>query len=199
VRAADLDVRGDTRLLRYSRRVDHVSRSEPDLQQARYGERVALFEFEDKHGFFSRAAARGRRALAEPLARPKGRAIKEGTLARVQRCRPAITRSGQVLEDFKGKSVFHFNMTVRRCEPGRWRPAAPSSVPVSERTTSGNSRPPRSAGQGQGRDADPRRQHRAPRLSHRQSDLRHGPGVKVPGLWFTMPRRLKRKSIQPGS
>lgn len=73
-----------------------------------HGERVALFEYEDKHGFTKprrEAAMRWmRRWLLGRDDAPSETdfpVFKDGELQ--------CTRSGQVLEDFKGKSVFHLN------------------------------------------------------------------------------------------
>jgi dienelactone hydrolase/pimeloyl-ACP methyl ester carboxylesterase len=73
-----------------------------------HGERVDLFEYNDKHGFSKprrEAAMRWmRRWLLE-----KDDAPTEGDFAIFKDAELQCTRTGQVLEDFKGKSVFDLN------------------------------------------------------------------------------------------
>src|SRR5262245_48140603 len=78
-----------------------------------YGERVALFEFEDKHGFSRPRREAAARWLSRWLLN-KDLSIKEGELAVFKDADLQCTRSGQVLEDFKGKSAFHFNLEEAR-------------------------------------------------------------------------------------
>ncbi len=73
-----------------------------------HGERVALFEFDDKHGF-----SRPRREAATRWMRRWLLGIDDAV---VEKAGPVFTdaelqctRSGQVLEDFKGVSCFHLN------------------------------------------------------------------------------------------
>ncbi|MCI0379824.1 MAG: acetylxylan esterase [Gemmataceae bacterium] len=74
-----------------------------------YGERVALFEFDDKHGFSKPRREATTRWLCRWLL-GKDEAIFEGDFPNFKDADLQCTRSGQVLEDFKGKSAFHFNM-----------------------------------------------------------------------------------------
>jgi cephalosporin-C deacetylase-like acetyl esterase len=73
-----------------------------------HGERVALFEFDDKHGFSRprrQAAMRWlRRWLVGADDAPPEKDFPIFTDAQLQ-----CTRSGQVLDDFKGVSCFHLN------------------------------------------------------------------------------------------
>lgn len=71
-------------------------------------EKVAFFEFDDKHGFSKprrEAAARWMKkwlvGVDEPITEGDFRSFKDEELQ--------CTRSGQVLEDFKGQSAFHLN------------------------------------------------------------------------------------------
>jgi dienelactone hydrolase len=78
-----------------------------------HGERVALFEFEDKHGFTKprrEAAMRWlRRWLVGKDDAPSEKEAKIFTDAELQ-----CTRTGQVLEDFRGKSAFQLNAEKAR-------------------------------------------------------------------------------------
>jgi cephalosporin-C deacetylase-like acetyl esterase len=84
-----------------------------------HGECVALFEYNDKHGF-----SRPRREAAMRWMRrwllPKDDAPSEGDFPIFTDQQLQCTRSGQVLEDFHGKSAVHFNaeaahtLTARR-------------------------------------------------------------------------------------
>ncbi|MCI0640666.1 MAG: acetylxylan esterase [Gemmataceae bacterium] len=74
-----------------------------------YGERVALFEFDDKHGFSKPRREAATRWLCRWLL-GKDEAIFEGNFPNIKDADLQCTRSGQVLEDFKGKSAFHFNL-----------------------------------------------------------------------------------------
>jgi cephalosporin-C deacetylase-like acetyl esterase len=73
-----------------------------------HGERVDLFEYNDTHGF-----SRPRREAAMRWMRRwllhKDDAPVEGTFPIFKDPELQCTRTGQVLEDFKGKSVFDFN------------------------------------------------------------------------------------------
>src|SRR5581483_10846936 len=84
-----------------------------------HGERVALFEYEDKHGFSRprrEAALRWmRRWLLGIDDAPSEDDFKTFTDEQLQ-----CTRSGQVLEDFKGRSVFHLNaIAAKELAPAR--------------------------------------------------------------------------------
>jgi dienelactone hydrolase len=74
-----------------------------------HGERVALFEYNDKHGF-----SRPRREAALRWLRRwllgKDDAPTEGDFPVFTDAQLQCTRGGQVLEDFQGKSVVHFNI-----------------------------------------------------------------------------------------
>ena len=77
------------------------------------GEKVSFFEFDDKHGFSKprrEAAARWMKrwlvGVDEPIAEGNFRSFKDEELQ--------CTRSGQVLEDFQGKSAFQFNLAAAR-------------------------------------------------------------------------------------
>jgi cephalosporin-C deacetylase-like acetyl esterase len=78
-----------------------------------FGERVALFEFEDKHGF-----SRPRREAAMRWLRRwlvgKDDARTEGDSKVFSDAELQCTRSGQVLADFKGKSAFQLNADKAR-------------------------------------------------------------------------------------
>src|SRR5204863_514596 len=78
-----------------------------------YGERVALFEFEDKHGFSRPRREAAARWLSRWLLQ-RDEPIKEGDWPVFKDADLQCTRSGQVLEEFKGKSVFHFNVEEAR-------------------------------------------------------------------------------------
>jgi hypothetical protein len=73
-----------------------------------HGERVDLFEYDNKHGF-----SRPRREAAMRWMRRwllhKDDAPTEGDFAVFKDRELQCTRTGQVLEDFRGKSVFDFN------------------------------------------------------------------------------------------
>lgn len=73
-----------------------------------HGERVALFEFDDKHGF-----SRPRREACMRWMRRwllgKDDAPAEGKFPVFNDTDLQCTRSGQVLEDYQGKSAFHLN------------------------------------------------------------------------------------------
>ncbi len=73
-----------------------------------HGERVALFEYDDKHGFSKprrEAATRWLRrwllGIDDAVVEAETKVFSDADL----RC----TRTGQVLEDFRGKSAFHLN------------------------------------------------------------------------------------------
>lgn len=78
-----------------------------------HGERVALFEYEDKHGF-----SRPRREACMRWMRrwllDKNDAPAEIDFPIFKDEQLQCTRSGQVLEDFKGRSVFHLNAELER-------------------------------------------------------------------------------------
>jgi dienelactone hydrolase/pimeloyl-ACP methyl ester carboxylesterase len=73
-----------------------------------HGERVALFEFDDKHGFSKPRREAAMRWMRRWLLRIDDAPVEKNgavfTDAELQ-----CTRSGQVLEDFKGVSCFHLN------------------------------------------------------------------------------------------
>jgi pimeloyl-ACP methyl ester carboxylesterase len=78
-----------------------------------HGERVALFEFEDKHGFSKPRREAAMRWLRRWLV-GKDDAPSEKDVAIFTDAELLCTRSGQVLEDFKGKSAFHLNIERAR-------------------------------------------------------------------------------------
>jgi dienelactone hydrolase len=74
-----------------------------------HGERVSIFEYNDKHGFSkprrqaaARWLSRWLRKNDEPIVEPDFPVFTDAELQ--------CTRSGQVLEDFKGNSVFQLNL-----------------------------------------------------------------------------------------
>jgi dienelactone hydrolase len=71
-------------------------------------DRVGFFEFDDKHGFSKPRREAATHWMCKWLL-GKDEPIKEGDFPSFTDADLQCTRSGQVLEDFKGKSVFHFN------------------------------------------------------------------------------------------
>jgi cephalosporin-C deacetylase-like acetyl esterase len=78
-----------------------------------HGERVDLFEFNDKHGFSKPRREAAMRWLRRWLLQ-KDDAPSEGDFTIFKDEELQCTRSGQVLEDFKGKSAFDFNAERER-------------------------------------------------------------------------------------
>jgi dienelactone hydrolase len=76
-------------------------------------ERVDLFEFDDKHGFSKPRREAATQWMCKWLL-GKDDKIVEGDFPSFTDADLQCTRSGQVLEDFKGKSVFHFNAAFAR-------------------------------------------------------------------------------------
>ena len=72
-------------------------------------EKMAFFEFDDKHGFSKPRREAAVRWLKRWLVGVDG-PIKEGEFAVFKDEELQCTRSGQVLEDFHGKSAFQFNL-----------------------------------------------------------------------------------------
>jgi cephalosporin-C deacetylase-like acetyl esterase len=95
------------------------------------GERVALFEFEDKHGF-----SRPRREAAMRWLRRwlvgKDDARTEGDFKVFSDAELQCTRSGQVLTDFKGTSAFQMNAETARELAGarakHWHESKPETL-----------------------------------------------------------------------
>jgi dienelactone hydrolase len=73
-----------------------------------YGERVDLFEYNDKHGFSKPRREAAVRWLRRWLLHQDD-AVVEGEFPVRKDAELQCTRTGQVLEDFKGKSVFDLN------------------------------------------------------------------------------------------
>jgi cephalosporin-C deacetylase-like acetyl esterase len=73
-----------------------------------HGERVDLFEYNDKHGFSKPRREAAMRWLRRWLLH-KDDAPREGEFPLFTDAQVQVTRTGQVLEDFKGKSVFDLN------------------------------------------------------------------------------------------
>jgi cephalosporin-C deacetylase-like acetyl esterase len=73
-----------------------------------HGERVSIFEYDDKHGFSKPRREAAMRWMRRWLLN-KDDAPVEGNFPVFTDAQLQCTRSGQVLEDFKGKSVFHLN------------------------------------------------------------------------------------------
>jgi pimeloyl-ACP methyl ester carboxylesterase len=73
-----------------------------------YGERVSLFEFNDGHGFSKPRREAALRWMRRRLLQQDDAPFEENS-ALFTDSQLQCTRSGQVLEDFKGKSAFHFN------------------------------------------------------------------------------------------
>jgi len=73
-----------------------------------HGERVSLFEYNDKHGFSKPRREAAMRWMRRWLLH-KDDAPVEGNWPVFKDADLQCTRSGQVLEDFKGKSVIHLN------------------------------------------------------------------------------------------
>lgn len=84
-----------------------------------HGERVALFEFDDKHGFSRPRREAAMRWLRRWLVSVDD-APAEGKFPIFTDAQLQCTRSGQVLEDFRGRSAFHLNaQTARALAPTR--------------------------------------------------------------------------------
>ena len=91
-----------------------------------HGERVALFEFEDKHGFSKPRREAAMRWLRRWLLN-KDDAPFEKNFSIFKDADLQCTRSGQVLEDFKGKSAFHMNAEkANELAAKRGTPSAPA-------------------------------------------------------------------------
>jgi dienelactone hydrolase len=72
------------------------------------GDRVGFFEYDDKHGF-SKPRREAATAWMCRWLLGKDAPVSEGNFPSFRDAELQCTRSGQVLEDFKGRSVFHFN------------------------------------------------------------------------------------------
>ncbi len=86
-------------------------------------ERVDFFEYDDKHGFSKPRREAAMRWMRRWLLN-KDDAPSEGDIVHFKDADLQCTRSGQVLEDFQGRSVIHFNLeTGRRLGKNRddWR------------------------------------------------------------------------------
>ncbi|HXG10268.1 MAG TPA: alpha/beta fold hydrolase [Gemmataceae bacterium] len=88
-----------------------------------YGERVDLFEYNDRHGFSKPRRQAAMRWMRRWLL-GKDDAPSEGDFPIFKDEELQCTRTGQVLEDFKGKSVFDLN-AEREKELARQRAALP--------------------------------------------------------------------------
>src|SRR5262249_8226031 len=86
-----------------------------------HGERVDLFEFNDKHGFSQPRREAAMRWMRRWLLN-KDDAPVEGDFPIFKDAELQCTRTGQVLEDFRGKSVFDLN-AERAAELAAQRPA----------------------------------------------------------------------------
>ncbi len=95
-----------------------------------YGERVAMFEFNDKHGFSQPRREAATRWMLRWLA-GKEQSVFEETTSIFTDEQLQCTRSGQVLEDYKGKSAFHMN--VEECNRWASERAKFTSLPESDR------------------------------------------------------------------
>ena len=95
-----------------------------------HGERVALFEYDDKHGFSKprrEAALRWLRRWLQGI----DDAPTEGDSTTFSDAHLQCTRSGQVLEDFQGRSVFQMNaLAAKELAPQR---AKFPEMPAAER------------------------------------------------------------------
>jgi dienelactone hydrolase len=146
-----------------------------------FGERVSLFEYPDKHGFSQPRREAAARWMSRWL-RGKDVPIKEGALTAFKDAELQCTRSGQVLEDFKGKSVFHFNIedaaafAPQRAKfpslPAEQRTAhmrrllgLPERIPIAKIVYKGSN----------GTHKD---------LNAYQVTFLTEPGIKVPGIWL---------------
>jgi cephalosporin-C deacetylase-like acetyl esterase len=95
-----------------------------------HGERVALFEFDDKHGFSKPRREAAMRWLRRWLV-GKDDAPSEGDVKILTDAELQCTRSGQVLEDFQGKSAFQLNVDHAKTLAGarakywQWEKSAP--------------------------------------------------------------------------
>lgn len=78
-----------------------------------HGERVDLFEFNDKHGFSKPRREAAVRWMRRWLLN-KDDAVTEGSFTVHKDAELQCTRTGQVLEDYKGKSVFDLNAERER-------------------------------------------------------------------------------------
>jgi len=78
-----------------------------------HGERVDLFEYNDKHGFSKPRREAAMRWMRRWLLH-KDDAPTEGDFPVFKDQQVQVTRTGQVLEDFKGKSVFDLNAERER-------------------------------------------------------------------------------------
>ena len=78
-----------------------------------HGERVSIFEYDDKHGFSKPRREAAMRWMRRWLLNKDDDPV-EGDFPIFTDAQLQCTRSGQVLEDFKGKSVFHFNALKAR-------------------------------------------------------------------------------------
>ncbi|HKB39290.1 MAG TPA: prolyl oligopeptidase family serine peptidase, partial [Gemmataceae bacterium] len=78
-----------------------------------HGERVDLFEYNDKHGFSKPRREAALRWMRRWLLH-KDDAPTEGDFSVFKDAQLQVTRTGQVLEDFKGKSVFDLNAERER-------------------------------------------------------------------------------------
>jgi cephalosporin-C deacetylase-like acetyl esterase len=78
-----------------------------------HGERIAMFEYDDKHGFSKPRREAALRWMRRWLQGIDG-AASEGDLKPFTDDELQCTRSGQVLEDFKGRSVFQINSLVAK-------------------------------------------------------------------------------------
>jgi hypothetical protein len=155
-----------------------------------HGERVALVEFDTPHGY----PRPQREAVARWMRRwllGKDDAPTEGKFAIAKDRDLQCTRSGQVLEDFKGRSAFHLN-AARADELARQRAKAarvgddlvrevrrllalPAEVP------SARLRP---AGEVQ-RDG----------YAVRKVVFETEPGIEVPALWFVPPGKMAKRPL----
>src|SRR6516164_3819543 len=82
--------------------------AQPMFGKLGHGERVSIFEYDDKHGFSKPRREAAMRWMRRWLLN-KDDAPVEGDFPVFTDAQLQCTRSGQVLEDFKGKSVFHLN------------------------------------------------------------------------------------------
>ncbi|MBI1916880.1 MAG: alpha/beta fold hydrolase [Planctomycetes bacterium] len=93
-----------------------------------HGERIDLFEYNDKHGFSKPRREAAMRWMRRWLLHQDD-APSEGDFPIFKDAQVQVTRTGQVLEDFKGKSVFDLNaQRERELAPKRAKFLAASGV-----------------------------------------------------------------------
>jgi dienelactone hydrolase len=94
------------------------------------GERASFFEFDDKHGFSKPRREAATAWMCRWLLGKEG-PVSEGEFPSFKDAELQCTRSGQVLDDFKGRSVFHLNGAAGKALAGERAKFA--ARPVAER------------------------------------------------------------------